>query len=289
MQGSHMNGSALAGARSSTHVSSGSSLAHSSFSHTGVNNAAFAGAHLGNSASFRSAGFAGRGFDRGFGGRGFDHGFGFHDRFGCCGFGFGWGWGWGFGWGWGWGWGGWWNPWWWDPFWWGPPAAYYDPWWGWAPPAPAAVPGDYSLYYGNSNSTYNAPYDNPASGYGSADSFSASLGSPNLNPLTDNVASTTPTILLYLKDGTMLAASDYWISDNKLHYLVNYGGESVVDMNQVDLQRTVDENGKRGVKFWLKPNPNRATESPSPSASPAPAPAPAPAAPVQTSAAQSTD
>ena len=195
----------------------------------------------------------------------------------------------GFGWGWGWGWGGWWNPWWWDPFWWGPPAAYYDPWWGWAPPAPAAVPGDYSLYYGNSNSTYNAPYDNPASGYGSTDSFSASLGSPNLNPLTDNVASTTPTILLYLKDGTMLAASDYWISDNKLHYLVNYGGESVVDMNQVDLQRTVDENGKRGVKFWLKPNPNRATESPSPSASPAPAPAPAPAAPVQTSAAQSTD
>jgi hypothetical protein len=30
-------------------------------------------------------------------------------------------------------------------------------------------------------------------------------------------------------------------------------------MDQVDLQRTVDENGKRGVKFWLKPNPNRTT------------------------------
>jgi hypothetical protein len=263
-----MNGSGLAGSRSATHVSAGSTFGNSRFSRTGVNNSAFTSAHLGNNSRF----------GRNFGGRGFDHDRGFHHRdfddfgFGCFGCGFGFGFGPGFGFGWGWGWGGWWNPWWWDPFWWGPPAAYYDPWWGWAPPQPATVPGDYSDYYGNSGSSYNAPYSNPSSGYESSNSFSASLnseplGSPNLNPLTDNVADSTPTILLYLKDGTMLAASDYWISDNKLHYLVNYGGESTVEMDQVDLQRTVDENGKRGVKFWLKPNPNRATGSPAPAPS----------------------
>ncbi len=266
---------------------SGSSAIHnSSFNHTGLNNSAFTSARLGGTNTFGRSSFTGstfghpfggRGFDRGFG-RGFDHdrGFRFHDRFGfgCfgCGFGFGFGPGFGFGFGWGWGWGGWWNPWWWDPFWWGPPAAYY-PSWGW--PAPATVPGDYSLYYGDSDSSYNAPYDNPSNGYGSSDSLSGSLnsepvGSPNTNPVTSNVANSTPTILLYLKDGTMLAASDYWIADSRLHYLVNYGGENTVEMNQVDFQRTVDENGKRGVKFWLKPNPNSTTGLPATAPVPAP-------------------
>ena len=152
--------------------------------------------------------------------------------------------------------------------------AYY-PWWGWPAAAPVTAPGDYSLYYGDSNSTYNAPYDNPSTGYDSSNSLSGSLnsepvGSPNTNPLTGNVAISTPTILLYLKDGTMLAASDYWIADNKLYYLVSYGGENTVDMNEVDFQRTVDENGKRGVKFWLKPNPSSTTGSPATSPAPSP-------------------
>lgn len=213
-------------------------------------------------------------FNRGFAGSrfgnrsGFGRGFGFNDhdfddfRFRCfgCGFGFGFGPSFGFGFGWGWGWGGWWNPWWWGPgwAWWGPP-----PGWSWERP-PASLPGDYSLYSGNSNSVYNAPYSNPSSGYRTTDSFDASLsseplGSPNTNPLTGNLANLTPTILLYLTDGTMLAASDYWIADNKLHYLVNYGGENSVEMDEMDLQRTVDQNVKNGVKFWLKPNPSRAT------------------------------
>jgi hypothetical protein len=36
---------------------------------------------------------------------------------------------------------------------------------------------------------------------------------------------------------------------------VKYGGESSVDMDQVDMQRTIDENAKRGVRFTLKPKP----------------------------------
>jgi hypothetical protein len=286
-----MNGSALAGSRASTHGSFGSGFGNSATSHTGLNNSAFRGAHFGNSfshGSFDHVGFNhGFGFNHGgFGGfrHCFDCGFGFGHGWGWGGWGWGgWGWGWGWGLGWGWGWGGWgWNPWWWDPWLWGPPYAYYDPWWGWPAQQPDYAPGDFSDYYGNSPSSYNAPSSNPTLGYGS-DLYGSlnnqPLGSPNLNPLTDNVANSTPTILLYLKDGTMLAAADYWIADGKLHYVVNYGGESVVDMDQVDLQRTVDENGKRGVKFWLKPNPNTTTGSPA--ASPAPGTPPSKEHPVE--------
>jgi len=267
-----MNSSALAGSRTGRHTSAGSTLGNSALSHTGVNNSAFSSARLGSNTMFGHTALAGSTFGHPFGGSRFNRGF-FNDHdfddfgFRCFGCGFGFGFGPSFGFGFGWGWGGWWNPWWWDPWWWGPGWAWWGPTpvWGWAPPPlPARVSGDFSLYYGNPNSAYNAPYNNPSSGHGSTDSFDASLnteplGSPNTNPLTGNVAISTPTILLYLKDGTMLAASDYWIADNKLHYLVSYGGENTVEMNEVDLQRTVDQNGKNGVKFWLKPNPNRTT------------------------------
>jgi hypothetical protein len=109
--------------------------------------------------------------------------------------------------------------------------------------------------YSNDNSVYSA--DNA----GSADQLAQSdlpypvQGSNNPNPVTGNVAATTPTILIYLNDGTTYAASDYWLADGKLHYTVSYAGENAVDMNQVDLQRTVNENAKRGVRFSLKPNP----------------------------------
>jgi hypothetical protein len=225
----------------------------------------------------------------GFGNR-FCCGFGFFPGFGFGGFGgfgFGFGWGLGFGWGgpfWGPGWGGYWGP-------------YYDPW------------GPYA--YGSPNANYNVTYSDqqaPPPPPPDASNYQDNSGNapvadatPNTNPVTGNVAQSTPTVLLYLKDGTMYTASDYWVTDNKLHYLVNYGGESVVDLDQVDLQRTVDENAKRNVRFALKPNsdssavlsntdgapadgtapatqdtdqtnPNNAP----PAAKPAPAPAPAP-------------
>jgi len=80
--------------------------------------------------------------------------------------------------------------------------------------------------------------------------------SGNPNPITGNVAESTPTILLYLKDGTVFPASDYWVADNRLHYRVDYGGENAIDIDQLDLQRTVDENAKRNIRFALKPQPN---------------------------------
>jgi hypothetical protein len=36
---------------------------------------------------------------------------------------------------------------------------------------------------------------------------------------------------------------------------VKYGGESQIKLEQVDVQKSIDENTKRGVKFTLKPKP----------------------------------
>jgi hypothetical protein len=143
----------------------------------------------------------------------------------------------------------------------------------------------------NNNSGYSA--NNNAYNNSGADQYAQSdlpypvQGSDNPNPVTGNVAVTTPTVLIYLNDGTTYAASDYWLADGKLHFNVSYSGENSVDMNQVDLQRTVNENSKRGVRFSLKANPDTSS-SPRPNSNTAgapgnnqnsPAPATNPAAP----------
>ena len=217
----------------------------------------------GNSAGFRGSNFGG-GFRGGFGFHdGFRGGFGFRDRFGfggfgCCGF--GWGWGWGFGWGWGWG--GFWGPGWgwgWPGY--GYGLGYYP--WGW--PGYYDDPG-YSIGYGgngNYSSSDNGPIDNNSGNYNvgpvapdNSGGIAEPQGSPNDNPVSGNVSSSRPTVLLYLKDGTTYAASDYWLQDGVLHYMVNYGGENTLNMDELDLQRTVNENARRGVNFSLHPNPS---------------------------------
>jgi hypothetical protein len=94
-------------------------------------------------------------------------------------------------------------------------------------------------------------------------------GSPNDNPVTGDVSSSRPTVLLYLKDGTTYAASDYWLQDGVLHYTVNYGGESTLNMDELDLQRTVNENARRGINFSLRPNPASVNPQPSSNGYPA--------------------
>jgi hypothetical protein len=96
--------------------------------------------------------------------------------------------------------------------------------------------------------------------------------SSDVGPTTGNVAEFTPTVLLYFKDGSMSLATDYWLADNKLHYVVSYSGESVTGMDQLDLQRTIDENAKRGVHFSLRPKSNGWSTSPRANSVPAPTP-----------------
>ena len=143
----------------------------------------------------------------------------------------------------------WWDPWlspWYDPFWWGP-VGYNYPYYDYPPP-------DYN---------YPPPYGSGDNNGPNAELQSEPLpqvqaeATPDTNSYsnTANVAESAPSVLLYLKDGTTVVAWDYWVADGKLHYTLRYGGENTLEMNDLDLQRTVDENAKRGVPFRLKPQP----------------------------------
>jgi hypothetical protein len=77
---------------------------------------------------------------------------------------------------------------------------------------------------------------------------------PSDSGSSDN-SSAAPSTLLYMKDGTSYAITDYWLEGGQLHYLTSYGAENTVDLGLVDLQRTVDENAARGVNFTLRPGP----------------------------------
>jgi hypothetical protein len=57
--------------------------------------------------------------------------------------------------------------------------------------------------------------------------------------------------VLWFKDGTVYGLRDYWFVAGKLYYVTNYGGENSIDMDRVDLQKTVDEDGLGGVDFTL--------------------------------------
>ncbi|MGA8142935.1 MAG: hypothetical protein WB987_03475 [Candidatus Acidiferrales bacterium] len=103
----------------------------------------------------------------------------------------------------------------------------------------------------------------------------------------DNAAN-SPEVVLFLKDGTVYALTDYWIADGKLYYVTNYGGENSIELDQIDMQTSVDVNHKRGIDITLKPAPTlrnqvqpqnpetgkraKESEDQSPTASPNPAP-----------------
>jgi len=70
-------------------------------------------------------------------------------------------------------------------------------------------------------------------------------------------------ILIYLKDGSVFAVGSYTVADGKLQYVTTYGGQNDIDLDQLDLQKTTDENAARGVTFTLTP-PNPAPAPPGP-------------------------
>jgi hypothetical protein len=80
---------------------------------------------------------------------------------------------------------------------------------------------------------------------------------PAENSSPDNSAAenAAPDTVIYLQDGTSFAVKDYWVADGKLHYVASYGGENAVDLSQLDLQRTTDENAARGISITLRPAP----------------------------------
>jgi hypothetical protein len=71
-------------------------------------------------------------------------------------------------------------------------------------------------------------------------------------------ASANGAAVLYLNDGTSFAVTNYWVAAYKLHYVTDGARENVIDLDQIDVQRTVDENAARGVNFTLRPAPGSA-------------------------------
>jgi hypothetical protein len=134
-------------------------------------------------------------------------------------------------------------------------------------------PGYFGQNYDNSYSVGSAAgptlYDNdtPAS-----DSGGSNAPEQGTDQSSETAASPPPpATLIYLKDGTSYEVMSYWLDAGKLHYITNYGGESTLDMGQLDLQRTVDENTRIGVDFTLRPAaPTPAAPQPTPDSQPAP-------------------
>jgi len=150
---------------------------------------------------------------------------------------------------------------------WGP-GYYCDPFWG----CPAGFYGSYynGGYYGDQ--IYNQSTDessvsnefNPSRYWVSAPPEETGGGGGA------SAASSDTEVVLFLKDGTVYAITDYWVADNKLHYVTNYGGENSIPLDQLDMQRTVDVNTKRGINITLRPSPQQAAPEAPPDTPPAP-------------------
>lgn len=197
-------------------------------------------------------------------------GWSFDSAFGCNGFGYGYGLGYG---------------------------GYYGSGYG------AGYGGSYSLgstapsdFDSGASTEFNASKweDSPANDSIAADHLNSDSGADSTAGAAVTAAVTAappPATLIYLKDGSSYEVMSYWLDAGKLHYITNYGGENSLDMNHLDLQRTVDENAQRGANFTLRPAPAASAPSePTPAASSAPAdgtrpdktsPAPAQSAPQQ--------
>jgi hypothetical protein len=202
-------------------------------------------------------------------GPGFGPGFGFGGCFGpfffgCGGGFFGGGFGFGFGLGYGYG--------------------YCDPFWG----CPAGFYGSYynGGYYGNQIYNQSTDDSSVSNEFNPSRYWGPSAPPEETGGGGGSASSSDTEVVLFLKDGTVYAITDYWIADNKLHYVTNYGGENSIPLDQLDMQRTVDTNAKRGINITLRPTPQQQAApepdaAPQPDAQPAPPPPNAPPAPPQ--------
>lgn len=141
-----------------------------------------------------------------------------------------------------------------DPFWYGSSSGFGYPYY------PGSGYSGYSVT--NSDPDYSSSNQNLEGGYSFSANNNLGLAAPG-TMMNDNRASSAPTSLIYLKNGTRYSVSDYWLQGGRLHYTVNDEAPSTLKMKEVDLQRTVDENARRGIRFSLKPHPSSVTSQPS--------------------------
>lgn len=60
-----------------------------------------------------------------------------------------------------------------------------------------------------------------------------------------------PDTILQLKNGSMYGLRDYWIMDERLYYVTNYGGQNSVLLSQIDFEKSSELNADRGGKLAL--------------------------------------
>jgi hypothetical protein len=89
--------------------------------------------------------------------------------------------------------------------------------------------------------------------YAQAPETTEGTGGQSAGPIGKHVIA-----VLYLKDGSSYAVTDYWLENGKLHYVASYGGENAIDESALDLQKTVNENAAQGLTFTLRPAPENA-------------------------------
>ena len=116
----------------------------------------------------------------------------------------------------------------------------------------------YGYYPGGNYSDFTGSVTNDMT----QQSDSAPGAAPNAEPSGDEaiappsaaapIAGANSTVL-FLKDGTSFGVSDYWLEGGRLHYVTMYGGANAIELEAVDIQRTVDENAKNGLTFALRP------------------------------------
>lgn len=67
-------------------------------------------------------------------------------------------------------------------------------------------------------------------------------------------------VVLFLKDGTAYSVTDYWFVNDEIHFTVlEEGGtksiEQVIGADELDLQKTIDVNTRRGFRFVRRDEP----------------------------------
>jgi hypothetical protein len=63
-------------------------------------------------------------------------------------------------------------------------------------------------------------------------------------------------VRLYLKDGTVIGITDYWFVDDEIHFAIpDEAGEQVIGAEELDLQKTIDVNTRRGFRLVRRNEP----------------------------------
>lgn len=91
---------------------------------------------------------------------------------------------------------------------------------------------------------------------------------PEEAPPSANGSEAQPVADLVLKDGTVFGVTSYWLVNDRLFYITTYKIQSSIPIDQLNLQKTVDMNWKRGVAFTLTPQAPNQEQQPNPDLQP---------------------